>query len=129
MVELKNEIHSLVDELNALSARNDDLIGERERDAQIMNEMEGKVQEYKRKHDSVRIELRNLKGELIWTIWSPAYIKRHPQCLSRNRSTMTIYPPRPMEISPTSTSPLSKPLLTACCKLLALRPLQVSCQQ
>lgn len=29
-----------------------------------MNEMEGQVQEYKRKYDAVRIELRNLKGEL-----------------------------------------------------------------
>jgi chromosome segregation ATPase len=51
-----------VDELNALSARNDDLIAARERDAQAMNDMEAQVAEYKRKYDSVRIELRNLKG-------------------------------------------------------------------
>lgn len=63
MAELRNEIHSLVAELNSLSARNDDLVGEREQDAQTMNEMEARVAEYKRKYDSVRIELRNLKGE------------------------------------------------------------------
>lgn len=60
---MRNEIHSLVAELNSLSARNDDLVGEREQDAQTMNEMEARVAEYKRKYDSVRIELRNLKGE------------------------------------------------------------------
>jgi len=62
VAELKNEIHNLVDELNALSARNDDLVMERENDAQAINEMEAQVAEWKRKHDAVRIELRNLKG-------------------------------------------------------------------
>jgi archaellum component FlaC len=61
--ELRNEIHSLVDELNALSMRNDELMAEREQDAEGMNDMEAKVQEYKRKFDAVRIELRNLKGQ------------------------------------------------------------------
>lgn len=59
---LKIELHSLVDELNALSMRNDELVAEREQDAEAMNEMEAKVEEYKRKYDAVRIELRNLKG-------------------------------------------------------------------
>jgi chromosome segregation ATPase len=63
VAELRNEIHSLVDELNSLSSRNDDLIAARERDAQALNDMEAQVAEYKRKHDAVRIELRNLKGE------------------------------------------------------------------
>ena len=45
-----------------MSTRNDNLISERERDAQVMNEMEGRVEEYKKKHEAVRIELRNLKG-------------------------------------------------------------------
>lgn len=52
-----------MDELNALSTRNDELMSEREQDAEGMDEMEQKVQEYKRKYDAVRIELRNLKGE------------------------------------------------------------------
>ena len=64
VTELKQEIHNLVDELQSLSARNDALIAERDRDAQAMNEMEAKVDEYKRTYDSARVELRNLKGEL-----------------------------------------------------------------
>ena len=55
-------MHSLVDELNALSMRNDELVADREQDAVGMNEMEARVEEYRRKHDAVRIELRNLKG-------------------------------------------------------------------
>jgi predicted nucleic acid-binding Zn-ribbon protein len=64
--ELKAEIHSLVDELNSLSTRNDELMSQREQDAEGMDEMEAKVQEYKKKYDAIRIELRNLKGELAW---------------------------------------------------------------
>jgi hypothetical protein len=48
--------------------RNDELIGAREIDAQAMNEMEGRVEEYRRKYDSVRIELRNLKGEPLFAV-------------------------------------------------------------
>ena len=59
---MKNEIHSLVDELNALSLRNEDIMAEREQDAASMNDMEARVEEYRRKYDAVRIELRNLKG-------------------------------------------------------------------
>ena len=57
-----------MDELNTLSTRNDELMAEREQDAERMNEMEAKVQEYKRKFDSIRIELRNLKGVSHFTI-------------------------------------------------------------
>ena len=42
--------------------RNDELVAEREQDAVGMNEMEARVEEYRRKYDAVRIELRNLKG-------------------------------------------------------------------
>lgn len=38
-------------------------MAEREQDALGMNEMETKVEEYRRKYEEVRIELRNLKGE------------------------------------------------------------------
>lgn len=61
--ELKTEIHSLVDELNTLSAKNEELMAEREQDAAGINEMEARVEDYRRKYDAVRIELRNLKGE------------------------------------------------------------------
>ncbi|OCF44059.1 hypothetical protein I317_02012 [Kwoniella heveanensis CBS 569] len=69
--ELKSELHSLVDELNALSMRNDELVSEREQDAMGMNEMEAKVEEYKRKYDAVRIELRNLKATSTMFVSKP----------------------------------------------------------
>lgn len=62
--ELKSEMHSLLNELHALSLRNDELMNERDQDAQQMHDMEIKVQEYKRKWEGVRIELRNLKGKV-----------------------------------------------------------------
>jgi len=57
-------MRSLVDELNSLSMKNDELMAQREQDAEGMDEMEAKVLEYKKKYDAIRIELRNLKGEL-----------------------------------------------------------------
>jgi hypothetical protein len=58
-------MHSLLDELNILAVRNDELMNEREQDAQGMNEMELKVEEYKRKWETARMELRNLKGGAV----------------------------------------------------------------
>ncbi|WVQ93612.1 hypothetical protein IAU59_000687 [Kwoniella sp. CBS 9459] len=69
--ELKSELHTLVDELNALSMRNDELMSEREQDAMGMNEMEARVEEYKRKYDAVRIELRNLKATSTMFVSKP----------------------------------------------------------
>lgn len=60
---LKAEMRSLVDELNSLTMKNDELMAQREQDAEGMDEMEAKVLEYKKKYDSIRIELRNLKGK------------------------------------------------------------------
>ena len=123
MGELKNEIHSLVDELNALSARNDDLTAEREQDAQTMNEMEAQVQEYKRKFDAVRIELRNLKGESVnRKKRSTAHVQLHLRCSSQNPSTTTIFPLPPTVISPMFTFLRSKPRSTVCCRLHDLLP-------
>lgn len=60
---MKQELQSLVDELNSLSVRNDELITEREQDAARMSEMEARVSEYRRRYDVVRTELRSLKGK------------------------------------------------------------------
>ncbi|WWC85905.1 uncharacterized protein L201_000775 [Kwoniella dendrophila CBS 6074] len=69
--ELKMELHTLVDELNALSMKNDELMSEREQDAVGMNDMEARVEEYKRKYDAVRIELRNLKATSTMFVSKP----------------------------------------------------------
>lgn len=62
MEDMKQELQSLVDELNSLSVRNEELMTEREQDAVRMSEMEARVSDYRRKYDAVRIELRNLKA-------------------------------------------------------------------
>ncbi|TYJ54896.1 hypothetical protein B9479_004404 [Cryptococcus floricola] len=62
MGNIRDELQSLVDELNSLSMRNEDLLTERESDAMRLSDMEAKVSEYKRKYDAVRVELRNLKA-------------------------------------------------------------------
>ncbi|WVQ80325.1 hypothetical protein IAT38_002430 [Cryptococcus sp. DSM 104549] len=71
MGDIKAELDNLVDELNTLSMRNDELMGEREQDAMHMNDMEARVEEYKRKYDAVRIELRNLKATSIMFVSKP----------------------------------------------------------
>lgn len=113
MRELKDEIHSLVDELNALSARNDELMAEREQDAEGMDEMESKVQEYKRKYDAVRIELRNLKGELR-CVELALICQRRQRCLSRSHYRTITCPLRPMETSRMSMCRPSRLPLTVC---------------
>ena len=60
--ELQTEVRNLVDELNALSARNDELMAERERDAENTAALEAKVADYKRQYNAARTELRNLKA-------------------------------------------------------------------
>lgn len=65
---MKQELQSLVDELNSLSVRNDELITEREQDAARMSEMEARVSEYRRRYDAVRTELRSLKGKFSWML-------------------------------------------------------------
>lgn len=65
---MKQELQSLVDELNSLSVRNDELITEREQDASRMSEMEARVSEYRRRYDAVRTELRSLKGKFSWML-------------------------------------------------------------
>ncbi|RXK37163.1 hypothetical protein M231_05532 [Tremella mesenterica] len=61
----------LVDELNSLSAANEQLVIEREQDAERMEEMEGKVEDYRKKYDAVRIELRNLKATSTMFVSKP----------------------------------------------------------
>ncbi|KAL7418827.1 component of the polarisome [Cryptotrichosporon argae] len=71
LAELKTEMRSLVDELSALSVRNDELMAARERDAAGMHEMEQRVEEFRRKWEAARIELRNLKATSTMFVSKP----------------------------------------------------------
>ncbi len=107
-------MQSLLDELNALSLRNDELMNEREQDAQGMNEMESKVEEYKRKWEAARIELRNLKGESRMqsgvrdSCRSADTFQPPRRCSYRSRFLMIIFLPRPTAILPMLTFLRSK---------------------
>jgi chromosome segregation ATPase len=62
--ELQNELIILMEELKAVSIRNEELLAERDEDAEVIRQLEADVTEYKRKWDTTRTQLRNLKGEL-----------------------------------------------------------------
>jgi len=113
---LKAEMRSLVDELNSLSMKNDELMAQREQDAEGMDEMEAKVLEYKKKYDAIRIELRNLKGKSKRRHGADDQPRR--QCLYRSHSLMIICLLPPMGISKIFTFLLSRLPLTVCSLLL-----------
>ncbi|WVR03554.1 hypothetical protein IAU60_000546 [Kwoniella sp. DSM 27419] len=87
---LKSELHNLVDELNNLSMRNDELMAEREQDAVGMNEMEGRVEEYRRKYEAVRIELRNLKATSTMFVSKPVTDDHLPASADGNIADVSV---------------------------------------
>jgi hypothetical protein len=116
-----------VDELNALSMRNDELIAEREQDAVGMNEMEARVEEYRRKYDAVRIELRNLKGASVMPSMARPTVnvgdigpvkeltqQPHLQCFHQNPYPKITFLPRPTATLPIFTFQPSKRVSTPC---------------
>jgi chromosome segregation ATPase len=115
---LKAEMRSLVDELNSLSMKNDELMAQREQDAEGMDEMEAKVLEYKKKYDSIRIELRNLKGES--RRWNGTHVQQRRRCSFPSRFLMTTYLLLPMGTSRISTFLLSRPPSMVCSLLLGM---------
>ncbi|KAE8226084.1 hypothetical protein CF319_g1277 [Tilletia indica] len=60
--ELKGEVSSLLDELRALSERNDEMIAERENDHIMIRELNSQLSNFKRKYETARSELRAFKA-------------------------------------------------------------------
>ncbi|CAD6934679.1 unnamed protein product [Tilletia controversa] len=60
--ELKGEVSSLLDELRALSERNDEMIAERDNDHIMIRELNTQLSNFKRKYESARSELRSFKA-------------------------------------------------------------------
>lgn len=60
--ELRNEMRSLVDELQSLSMQNDELMSAREHDRENQSVLEAQVDEYRKRANAARTELRNLKA-------------------------------------------------------------------
>jgi hypothetical protein len=118
-------MRSLVDELNSLSMKNDELMAQREQDAEGMDEMEAKVLEYKKKYDSIRIELRNLKGKS--RVYNGTDDQQRRRCSFPSRFLMTTYLLLPMGISRISTFLLSRPPSMVCSLLLGTSSDRESC--
>lgn len=69
--ELQNELIILMEELKAVSTRNEELLAERDEDAEVIRRLEADTADYKRKWETTRTQLRNLKGK-----FSLRYISR-----------------------------------------------------
>ncbi len=61
--ELQNELVILMEELKALSIRNEEMMTEKDADLATIRELDQEVRLYKRKWEDARTDLRNLKGE------------------------------------------------------------------
>lgn len=71
--ELRNELTVLMEELNSLAVRNEELLADREEDAATIRRLQGEAQEYKRRWEATKTDLRNLKGELCCELSSLIY--------------------------------------------------------
>lgn len=69
--ELQNEVRSLVEELKAVSLRNDELESERDFERESSASLASKVDEYRRQASALRTELRNLKATSMLFIAKP----------------------------------------------------------
>lgn len=60
--QLRREMQSLLEDLREMAASREDLAAERDADSQTIRELSSQVQEYKRKYEAAKTELRGLKG-------------------------------------------------------------------
>ncbi|KAJ9099935.1 hypothetical protein QFC21_003940 [Naganishia friedmannii] len=60
--ELRNELEVLMEELSSLAVRNEELLSDKEEDAAIIRRLQGESQEYKRRWEATKTDLRNLKA-------------------------------------------------------------------
>lgn len=51
-----------MEELSSLAIRNEELLADREEDAAIIRRLDNEAQEYKRRWEATKTDLRNLKG-------------------------------------------------------------------
>lgn len=51
-----------MEELGSLAVRNEELLADRDEDAAIIKRLDAEVQDYKRRWEATKTDLRNLKG-------------------------------------------------------------------
>ncbi|CAO1631607.1 unnamed protein product [Parajaminaea phylloscopi] len=60
--ELRAEVESLVQEISQLSARNEELVGEKDQDLLVISDLNQQVQSFKRRYEQAKAELRQYKA-------------------------------------------------------------------
>ena len=60
--QLRSDVEGLVNELNDLSRRNDELMTAKENDLNVIRDLNFQLKEYKRKYEQAKTELRGVKG-------------------------------------------------------------------
>ncbi|KAF8638033.1 hypothetical protein AX16_010665 [Volvariella volvacea WC 439] len=79
MERLQSDMESLVADLTDLQKRNDDLMAAKEKDIQVMKELDSQLKEYKRKYEQAKTELRNIKATSQLYVQQPKFDKLEDQ--------------------------------------------------
>lgn len=66
-------MQSLLEDLREMAATREDMAAEKDADSQTIRELSSQVQEYKRKYESAKTELRGLKGKSM-AVWYNALV-------------------------------------------------------
>lgn len=114
--ELQTEVVSLLNELKSLSIRQDEMQNERDQDGLYVRELEERVADYKKKWETVRMELRNLKG-MSSDCDTHLIYQQHQSCSQPSLSRTTTCRLQRMVTLQMSTFRHSKRLLTPSCLL------------
>ncbi|CAE6490316.1 unnamed protein product [Rhizoctonia solani] len=77
--QLRREMQTLLDDLRDMAASREDLAAERDADSQTIRELSSQVQEYKRKYETAKTELRGLKATSQLYVQQPVNITKQDQ--------------------------------------------------
>ncbi|KAG9088464.1 component of the polarisome [Ceratobasidium sp. 370] len=77
--QLRREMQSLLEDLREMAASRDDMVAERDADTQTIRELSSQMQEYKRKYEAAKTELRGLKATSQLYVQQPANIAKQDQ--------------------------------------------------
>ncbi|ELU42144.1 cell polarity protein [Rhizoctonia solani AG-1 IA] len=77
--QLRREMQALLDDLRAMAASREDLAAERNADSQTIRELSSQVQEYKRKYEAAKTELRGLKATSQLYVQQPVDLNKQDQ--------------------------------------------------
>ncbi|CAE7230326.1 unnamed protein product [Rhizoctonia solani] len=77
--QLRREMQTLLDDLREMAASREDLAAERDADSRTIRELSSQVQEYKRKYETAKTELRGLKATSQLYVQQPVSVTKQDQ--------------------------------------------------